>query len=76
MKIRGRILSVGLAILTGVSMPLLVWVASIAAFYLIFSEWRATKTWLMSAKLACDIDGDCPPGYQCIGGRCIPEPLE
>jgi hypothetical protein len=30
----------------------------------------------MSANLTCNIDGDCPPGYQCIGGSCIPEPLE
>jgi hypothetical protein len=20
----------------------------------------------------CSIDNDCPPGYKCLGGRCIP----
>jgi hypothetical protein len=76
MKITRGIWSVGLAMLVGFSFPLLVWVAIISAFQQIFSEWRATKAWLMSANLTCNIDGDCPPGYQCIGGSCIPEPLE
>jgi hypothetical protein len=22
--------------------------------------------------LTCSIDNDCPPGYKCLGGRCIP----
>lgn len=68
--------AVFLAILTGISMPLLVWVAGIAAFYQIFSEWRATRTWLTSANLTCNIDTECPPGYQCISGRCVPAQTE
>jgi hypothetical protein len=73
MKITRGVWSVCLAMLVGFSFPLLLWVASIAAFYQIFSEWRATKTWLMSTNLACNIDADCPPGYQCMGSRCVPE---
>lgn len=27
---------------------------------------------LRSGKLVCVIDADCPPGYVCIDGRCMP----
>jgi hypothetical protein len=67
-----RVGAVFLAVVGGISMPLLVWVAGIAALYQIFSEWRTTRTWLMSTNLTCNINADCPPGYQCIGGRCAP----
>ncbi len=76
MKIRRGILSVCLAMLVGFSFPLLVWVAIISAFRQIFSEWRATRTWLTSVNLTCNIDAECPPGYQCIGGRCVPARIE
>lgn len=23
--------------------------------------------------LACSVNADCPPGYMCLDGRCIPE---
>ncbi len=26
-----------------------------------------------SPAFTCSIDTDCPPGYVCVGGRCIPE---
>jgi len=71
-----RVGAVFLAVVGGISMPFLVWVAGIAALYQIFSEWRATRTWLTSVNLTCDIDADCPPGYQCIGGRCEPVRFE
>ena len=24
-------------------------------------------------ELACSVDNDCPPGFICLGGRCVPE---
>lgn len=24
------------------------------------------------AELACSVDADCPPGYVCVSGRCVP----
>jgi len=25
-----------------------------------------------SLELVCSVDADCPPGYKCVGGRCVP----
>lgn len=71
MKVGKRVRAVFLALLAGISVPLLVWVALVATFYQIFVEWRSTRAWLLSGSLACSIDADCPSGYQCIGGRCL-----
>ncbi len=73
-KVGKSVGAVFLALLAGVSMPLLVWVAIIIAFRQIFAEWRATRVQLLSGNLICSINADCPPGYQCIGGRCSPKP--
>ena len=27
---------------------------------------------LQSRHLVCYVDADCPPGYECIGGKCLP----
>jgi len=26
----------------------------------------------VSLELVCSVDADCPPGYRCVGGRCVP----
>jgi hypothetical protein len=28
---------------------------------------------LQPHELVCTIDTDCPPGYLCVGGRCVPQ---
>ncbi len=27
---------------------------------------------LSSTELECSTDADCPPGYVCVGGHCVP----
>ena len=71
-RLVSRISSVFMVVLAGVLMPLLLWVALVAALRLIFVEWRVVKTRLLSGNVVCSIKSDCPPGYECIGGRCIP----
>ena len=70
-KVGKRAGAVFLVVLAGISAPLLLWVALAIAFEQIFAEWRSTRRQLLSGNLVCSIDTDCPPGYQCIGGRCL-----
>lgn len=71
-KLVTRIWRVCLAVLAGIAMPLLVWVASAVAFRQMLLEWRALRPRLSSGNILCSLDTECPPGYQCAGGRCLP----
>ncbi len=59
-----------MALLFGCRMPLLIWTGVGVALY-----HRRKDTNLLSRallNLACFIDADCPPGYVCFNGRCVP----
>ena len=66
-----RFRNCGMALLLGSCAPLLVWVGAGAALY----QWRKEAKLLKQAlpELSCSIDTDCPPGFVCMGGRCIPQ---
>lgn len=64
--------SVFLVVLVGVLLPLLIWVALGFALRRIYVEWRFVRTQLLSGNVVCSVTSDCPSGYECIGGRCIP----
>ncbi len=59
-----------LALLLGCSVPLLIWVGAGSALY----QWRKQSKLLKRAlpDLVCSIDADCPSGYVCFNGRCVP----
>ncbi len=61
-----------LAVLAGISVPLLIWAALISCFRQIYQEWRSVRAGLRAGNLACNLNSDCPPGYECAGGRCLP----
>jgi len=61
-----------LALLAGISLPLLIWAAIIHCFRQIYLEWRTVRAGLWAGNLACNLSTDCPPGYQCVDGRCQP----
>ncbi len=67
-----RIWRVLLALLAGISMPLLVWIAGIVALRQVIAEWRAVRPRLLSGNILCGLGSECPPGYDCINGRCLP----
>ncbi len=50
--------------------PLLIWVGAGAAFY------QSRKSLKSSEKFnetrGCSIDSDCPQGYVCLNGMCVP----
>jgi len=58
-----------LALLIGCCAPVLVWVGAGSALY--HRQKRAKERW---AEMVCRIDADCPSGYLCVNGRCVPEP--
>ena len=62
-----------LVILVSVFVPLLIWASAFIGTWLIFAERRARRG-LIAARniITCRIDADCPPGYMCIDGRCVP----
>lgn len=62
-----RLKYVGLGLLVATFMPVAIWVAAGSALY----QGRTKARRLESAS--CSTDADCPPGYACVGGRCLPE---
>ncbi len=59
-----------LALVIGCSAPLLIWVAAGNAFYY---NWRQPNLLRKTRPdLACSTDMDCPRGFVCMGGRCVP----
>jgi hypothetical protein len=51
--------------------PVLIWVAvGVHVRHLIVE--RSFRARLSSSALICRLDSDCPQGYRCIDGRCIP----
>lgn len=65
-----RIGYIGLALLLGSLFPLAIWVAAGSAFYQ--GRKRAAKTIKGLPHWACSIDSDCPPGFVCVDGYCVP----
>lgn len=73
MKVLKRTGNLCLAVLACLSAPLLVWAAIIVALRQILAEWRCTRVQLLSGNLVCNSNINCPPGYECVGGRCLPK---
>ena len=52
----------------------LVWYLNINGIHEAVKGYRAAKLYKGAlSKLSCSLDTDCPPGYVCVGGRCIQE---
>ena len=59
-----------LALACGFLTPILIWVGAGVAFYEIRKRTILLKRAL--PNLACAIDIDCPDGYMCLSGHCVP----
>jgi len=68
MKTVGHVL---LALLIVILAPLSIWAAAGSALY----QHRKMKALAKSksATLSCSLDSDCPAGYVCLNGYCVPE---
>ncbi len=60
-----------LALLLGCSMPLVIWVGAGSALYQ--RRKQASLLGRVLLNLVCSIDSDCPAGFVCAQGRCVPE---
>jgi hypothetical protein len=60
-----------LALLIGCFVPMVIWVAGGVALY----QRRKGRELAGAAlpDLACSIDTDCPHGYMCVNGYCVPD---
>lgn len=66
-----------IALLIGCFVPVVIWVAGGVALYQASSQSRKRRE-LARAKvsnLVCSIDADCPPGYVCLNGCCVPQSM-
>jgi hypothetical protein len=65
-----RLRNCTVALLLGCSAPLLIWMGAGAALY----QWRKEVNLLgrASQDLVCSIDFDCPSGFVCLAGHCVP----
>jgi len=59
-----------IALLLGCFMPVLIWVAPTAALYQFRKEANLLKRALPDS--VCRIDTDCPSGFKCVAGHCVP----
>lgn len=60
-----------LAILSALAIH--VGIPAIIGFAIVGSIIQAEKAKLLTRVLVCATDADCPPGYICAGGRCVPQ---
>ena len=57
----------GFALLVAAFMPLAIWAAAGSALY------HSRKEKQRDRATSCSTGTDCPPGYLCFGGQCVPE---
>ena len=51
-----------------------IWYINVGGILIAINSWKAVKqTEKAPSNLMCSIDSDCPPGYVCLNGRCMPQ---
>ena len=49
-----------------------IWYINVGSMFKAIKSWGKEKQFEKTPNLTCSIDADCPPGYVCFNGRCIP----
>jgi len=64
-----------LALLIGCFVPVVIWVVGGVALYQASSQGRKRRELAKAVvpSVACSIDTDCPTGFVCVNGYCVPE---
>ena len=66
----GKVSAVLLAFLTTILAPVLIWIALAIVVRELLLRWRESR---LPSAMVCRIDADCPLGYICLAGRCVPQ---
>ena len=66
-----KIIKCAIALLFGIMTPVLIWVGASTALY----QSRKRVKPLVCRVTFCSIDSDCPTGYICIDGKCMPSQI-
>ena len=63
-----------LALLIGCCVPVVIWVAGGVALYQASSQSKKRRELARAAvpDVSCSIDTDCPSGFVCMNGYCVP----
>ena len=61
-----------IALLVGCLSPVVIWVAGGMALYQ-SRKGKAVIKGTVPSMLSCSLDSDCPPGYACLNGLCVPD---
>lgn len=46
-----------------------IWYVNIGGSYQVLRQWQRKR---VTQKLICAVDTDCPEGYVCLDGHCVP----
>lgn len=66
----GIAIGLGLASLAVLIPAALIWYVNVGGMYQMVKA--ARKRSKQAPNIVCALDADCPPGYACINGRCVP----
>lgn len=65
-----RVMYLLLFSLIGILLPALIWLGLAIAVRDLLRMWRKSR---LASVLVCRFDTDCPSGYVCVAGRCVPQ---
>ena len=65
-----RLRNCTVALLIGICAPALIWVGAGSALYQSRKQGNLLKQ--AFANVACSLDSDCPSGFVCVSGHCVP----
>lgn len=66
-----KVRNVLIALLIGCLSPVAIWVVGGMALY----QSRKVKAFIKGTvpTMPCSLDSECPPGYTCLNGLCVPD---
>lgn len=68
------ILTSAIAALVVLSPAAFIWYMNVGGIHQAIKRRKVAKLFEKAlSNLTCSVNADCPPGYVCIGGHCVPQ---